>query len=108
VRKLLVAVLALTLVAAPAYAATRTIKVGDDWFVRQGNGNATVNKGTKVVWRNTGDKHHNVTVRRGPVKFNSGVILPGRRYARKMTRKGTYRIICNIHRSQQTMTLRVR
>jgi plastocyanin len=105
-RKLLVPVLALTLVAAPAYAATRTIKVGDDWFVRPGNGNATVQKGTKVVWRNTGDKLHTVTVRRGPVRFTR-TVPAGRRYARKMTRKGTYRIVCKIHTGQR-MTLRVR
>jgi hypothetical protein len=107
VRTLLVPILALTLVTAPAYAASRTIRIGDDWFVQPGNGNASVKKNTRVVWRNTGDKPHNVTVRKGPVKFRSGVVMPGRRYARKMTRKGTYRIVCTIHTGQK-MTLRVR
>jgi plastocyanin len=106
VRLVLVLLLAALVVAAPAYAAPRVVKVGDNWFVRPGNANVTVKKGKRVVWRNVGNSPHTVTVRRGPVKFNRR-LAPGQRFARKMTRPGTYRIICSFHAGQR-MRLRVR
>jgi plastocyanin len=76
--------------------------------VKPGNGNASVTKGTRVIWKNTGDSPHNVKVTKGPVKFSSGTLLPGRAYDRRMRKRGTYTIICTIHGSKQKMTLRVK
>jgi plastocyanin len=106
VRMLLVLVLAGLVVAAPAYAAPRVVRVGDNWFVKPAGGNVTVKKGKRVVWRNVGNSPHTVSVARGPVKFDRR-LASGKRFSRKITRKGTYRIICRFHPGQ-TMRLRVR
>ena len=48
---------------------------------------------------------HNVKVNSGPVKFASAIKTSGT-YKRKMTRKGTYKIVCTIHPGMN-LTLRV-
>lgn len=112
-RKLLATSIALAVAALtaaiPALAATRTVKVGDNWFVRSsGVPTVTVKRGDTVRWRWVGDAPHNVTVRRGPVKFKSRTQSSGS-YSKRLTRKGTYRIICTIHGAgDQSMVLRVR
>jgi hypothetical protein len=59
-------------VAATALAARRTVRVGDNWFVRpSGVPTVTVERGDTVVWRFIGRRRHNVAVRRGPVRFHS-------------------------------------
>ncbi len=91
-----------------AAAATRTIKVGDDYFVKDGRAQTvTVKKDTRVRWTWVGDSAHNVTVTKGPVRFHSKDQTTGT-YSKKMTRRGTYKIVCTIHgASKQSMTLRV-
>ncbi len=111
-RKLLVAVLATALVAllaASALAATRSIRVGDNFFVRDGRApTVTVRRGDTVVWRFAGESPHNVSVTRGPVRFRSPVRTRGT-FRRRMTRSGTYTIVCTIHGARdQRMALRVR
>jgi plastocyanin len=110
-RKLLVPMLAAAVVAGaiaiPAIAATRTVRVGDDYFVGKRTHTATVTRGTTVRWRWVGDNPHNVRAYRGPVKFRSRVKSSGT-YSRRMTRRGTYRILCDVHRDTMRMTLRVR
>ena len=89
-------------------ATTRTIKLGDDYFVSDGRARTvTVKQNTRVRWSWVGDSAHNVSVTKGPVKFKSATKTSGT-YTRKMTRRGTYKIICTIHgASAQSMTLRV-
>ena len=54
--------------------AARSIKVGDDYYVRaSGVPTVTVKKGTTVKWNFRGSNPHSVTVSKGPRKFNSGV-----------------------------------
>ena len=109
-KKLSLALLALVLtvaLAATAFAATRTVKVGDNWFVKPGNASVTVTKNTTVVWKNVGRAAHTVTVTSGPVKFNKTPLRRGASYSRKMTRTGTYKLVCRYH-SGQRMTLRVK
>ena len=107
-RKLLTALLATALAAAvavPASAATRTVRLGDDWFVREsGSRTVTVDRGTRVRWRWTGDNPHNVVVRRGPVRFQSALKRSGS-YRKTLRRRGTYRIVCSIHQPDMRMTL---
>ena len=96
--------------AAPASTATtRSIKIGDDYFVKDhASITVTVKRDTKVKWLWRGDSPHNVTVSRGPVKFKSKTMTEGS-YARIMTRRGTYAIYCTIHgRDDQSMTLKVK
>ena len=109
-RKLLVPVLTAALAgpfAAEAVAATRAVSLGDDWFVRRGAPTSvTVKRGTTVKWSWTGRDLHNVFVARGPVKFSSSLKEDGT-YRKRVTRAGTYRIVCSVHQPDMRMTLRV-
>ena len=59
-------------VAVPALAATKTVKIGDNYFVRDsGTPTVTVKKNDTVKWKFQGDSPHNVTVTSGPSKFKS-------------------------------------
>jgi plastocyanin len=102
------AVAALAVAASTAFAATKSVKVGDNYYVRsRGVPTVTVSKGTKVKWRFVTDTGHSVTVKRGPTKFNSGVRTGGS-YSRTMRKRGTYTIYCVIHGSEQKMKLVVK
>ena len=109
-RKLIVAMLiaaASAVLATQALAATRSVKIGDDYFVRKGSPpTVTVRKGTKVTWRWTGRQLHNVAVTRGPVKFRSSLKRSGT-FSKTLRRAGTYTIVCSIHQPDMTMKLRV-
>jgi plastocyanin len=90
-------------------ATTRTVRVGDNFFVRAAGAPAvTVRRGDRVRWRWTGSSPHNVTVTSGPTRFRSRTQSSGT-FTRRVTRPGTYRIICTIHGApDQSMRLRVR
>ena len=109
-RKLLVAVLiaaASAVLAVPALAATRSVKVGDDFFVRKGSvPTVTVKKGTTVTWRFAGKDLHNIAVTKGPAKFRSSYKSSGS-FSKRLTRTGTYTIVCSIHQPDMRMKLRV-
>jgi plastocyanin len=90
-------------VAIPAFGASKSVKVGDNFFSPK---SVTVKRGTKVTWRWTGSAPHNVTVTSGPKKFHSKTQTKGTYRAIPHT-KGTYRIVCTIH-AGMTMTLKVR
>jgi plastocyanin len=109
-RKLLVAalVVALSAVAASqAFAASKSVKVGDDYYVRKGSApTVTVKRGTKVTWRWRGSDLHNVSVTKGPVKFRSKLKDSGS-FSRTINTVGTYKIHCTIHQPDMRMTLRV-
>ena len=109
-RKLLVAalVVAVPAIFASQALAARTVKVGDDYFVRKGDPpTVTVSKGTRVIWRWVGDDLHNVRVTRGPRKFHSDYQDSGR-FSRKLRTRGTYKLVCTVHQPDMRMTLRVR
>jgi plastocyanin len=99
-RKLIVLALVLGCVgalASVAMAATRSVKVGDNYYVRsRGVPTVTVKKGSKVKWHFGTGTPHTVTVKSGPAKFNSGVRTSGT-YTKKLTKRGTYTIYCTIH-----------
>jgi plastocyanin len=85
--------------AVPALAVhSRTVKVGDFFFVKDSNHTPTVHvaKGTLVKWKFVGSTDHNVTVDTGPVKFHSKDMSSGI-YKKKVTKAGTYQIECTIH-----------
>ena len=109
-RKLFAAVLVAALsavLATQALAATRSVKVADDYFVRKGSTpTVTVKKGTTVTWRWAGKEMHNVAVTKGPVKFRSSFKTTGS-YSKRVTRTGTYTIVCTIHQPDMAMKLRV-
>lgn len=90
-------------VATTAISASRSVTVGDNFFRAR---SLTVSKGTTVTWRWRGRAPHNVVVTRGPVRFSSKTQTKGS-YRRKLSRAGTYRIVCTIH-AGMAQTIRVR
>jgi plastocyanin len=96
-----VAVLAaLAAFAVPAFAAhkTRTIPVGDFYFVKDSNHTPTVHvaPGTVMKWHFVGVEDHNVTVESGPAKFHSRDMDHGF-YKHRVFKRGAYLIECTIH-----------
>ncbi len=81
------------LFAIPALAATKSVSLKDDKFAPK---SVTVKKGTtvKFVWK--GKHPHNVVVAKGPKKFRSKTQTKGS-FKAKVSKKGTYKIICEIH-----------
>jgi plastocyanin len=97
----LVAAALLAAFAVPSFAAThhsRTVKVGDYFFVRDSNHTPTVRvaRNTVMRWKFVGFEDHNVTVIRGPAKFHSRDMDHGI-FSHLMRKKGTYLIECTIH-----------
>jgi plastocyanin len=90
--------------AIPALAATKTVQVKDDVFVAK---KITVRKGTTVKWVWKGKAPHNVKVTKGPAKFGSKTQVKGS-FSKKLTKKGTYTILCTIHAPGMRMTITVK
>lgn len=76
-------------VAAPALAATKTVKVADDLFKASV---VKIHKGDTVTWKWTGNNPHNVTFR----SFASKTQVNGR-YKHRFARRGSFRYVCTIH-----------
>jgi plastocyanin len=90
--------------AIPALAATTTVQLKDNKFAPT---SITVKKGTTVKWVWKGKAPHNVTVSKGPAKFRSTTQVKGS-YSKKLTKAGTYTILCTIHAPGMKMTLKVK
>jgi plastocyanin len=90
--------------AIPALAATTTVQVKDDKFVAK---SITVSKGSTVKWIWKGKEPHNVKVTKGPAKFGSTTQTKGS-FSKKLTKKGTYTILCTVHAPDMKMTVRVK
>ena len=79
-----------------------TISVRDNFFSPRSR---TVARGTKVTWRWRGSNAHNVKFRKvpsGASKRGSSTQSSGR-FARSLTKKGTYKYVCTIHLSSDGM-----
>ena len=88
--------------ALPAGAAT-SIKLKDDYFAPK---STSVSKGSTVTFRWAGKAPHNVTVTKGPVRFHSPTKTSGS-FSRKLTKAGTYKIVCTLHEEmRQTITVK--
>lgn len=104
-RTLILAAVIAALAATPAAAATRSVRVDDNYFVRSGSPpTVTVDRGTIVTWRWRGDRRHNVVVDTGPRYFSSKKKRSGT-FERTMRTRGTYRIICEVHDPAMRMRL---
>jgi plastocyanin len=92
-------------IAVPALAATsKSVQVKDNKFVAT---SITVKKGTTVKWTWKGKAPHNVTVTKGPAKFSSKTQVKGS-FSKKLTKAGTYTIVCTIHAPGMKMTIKVK
>lgn len=112
-KSLVVLALAAALIVAfavPALAGSgTTVKVGDNYFVRSGKApTVTVKAGTTVTFKWSGHAPHDVRVTKGPNKFSSGNAKTKGTYRVKVTKRGTYKIICTIHQPDMAMTLKVK
>lgn len=121
-RSLLLALAGVALVAAPVTAGaakskskskskTKQVKVLDNFYSPK---KVTVRAGTTVrwVWPEDGGDVHDVKLTKGPKgvkKFQSDPGSSGFTYKRKLTKPGTYRIICTFHEDDDMrMTIRVK
>jgi plastocyanin len=85
-------------------AATKTVNVRDNRF---DPASLTVTAGTTVKWVWKGKAPHNVKVTKGPATFASTTQTKGS-FAKKLTKKGTYSILCTIHAPAMKMTIKVK
>jgi plastocyanin len=85
-------------------AASRTVQVKDNVFAPT---SITVRRGTTVRWVWKGKAPHNVTVTKGPLMFHSKTQMKGS-FSKRLTRKGTYSILCTIHAPGMKMTVKVK
>jgi plastocyanin len=111
VRVLAVLIGAALLCAAPAQAARKTVRVYDNYFVKD---SLKVKRGTVVVWRWPGAAEagdvHDVKLRKGPrraKRFHSEAAASDYSFRRKLTVPGRYRVVCTLHEGMK-MTIRVR
>jgi plastocyanin len=105
---ILVAVTVVAATAAAADAATRAIKVADNYYVRAGRAPIlTVQRDDVIVWSFVGQRAHTVHSADKRMPFQSRPMTSGR-FTRKMTEAGTFTIFCDIHgRDKMSMTLNV-
>jgi plastocyanin len=96
---------------AAAFAASpaKKVKVGDDYY---GPTRLTVKHGTTVKWLWLADNgnSHDVKLKSGPKgvkKFHSASAATDYSYSRKLTVRGTYKIVCTLHQDM-TMTIKVK
>jgi plastocyanin len=100
---LVCALAALAILPTSVGAATKTVRVGDNFFSPR---SITISKGSSVRWRWVGDARHNVVATRG-ASFRSTIKASGT-YTRTFRRRGTVRYICTIHPSSMRGTITVR
>jgi plastocyanin len=95
--------------AAASGASVQRVKVGDDYY---GPTKLTVKAGTKVRWvwlADNGDSH-DVKLVKAPhavKRFHSASAATDYTFTRKLTKRGTYKIVCTLHQDM-TMSIRVR
>jgi plastocyanin len=102
---LLVAVAAVAAaIAVPAFAATKTVKVGPQR--KFGPTSLSIRSGDTVRFKWTGNLPHNIIITKGPKKGTiSGVRTKGV-VSKKFNTKGTYTLLCQIH-AGMTLKLKV-
>jgi plastocyanin len=104
---ILAAAAAMALTAPAGASAATTITVGNNFFSPS---QKTVSVGTKVRFRWTGGRRHNVTKTGGP----GGAIesrttnQSGVNFANRFGRAGTYRFVCTLHPTEMRLKLKVR
>ncbi len=90
------------ILAAQALAATKTVKLGDNFFTTS---KLTIRKGTKVTWRWSGTHNsHNVTSKG---HFPSRTQSSGS-FSKTFKTKGTFTVICTVHPTQMRMKVVVK
>jgi plastocyanin len=94
--------------AVPALAATKTVKVGPQTSF--GPKSLSIKSGDTVRFRWSGSLPHDVVITKGPNISRTRVISRVRTrgtVSKKFNTKGTYSILCQIHRPNMKMTIKV-
>jgi plastocyanin len=89
---------------------TRTVKVEDNYY---GPSKLTVHVGDTVKWHWGEDETdvHDVKLAKGPTgvkTFQSDALAGGDDFKRRLTKPGTYKIICTFHEEEMGMTITVK
>jgi plastocyanin len=103
---LLVAVAAVAAaIAVPAFAATKTVKVGPK--INFGPKKLSIKRGDTVKFQWTGKLPHNVRISKGPQKGTISKVKTKGTASRRFTKAGTYTIVCDVHAPTMKMTIKV-
>lgn len=94
---LALAAVALTVLAVPALAATKTVKIRDNAYSVKA---LTISKGSSVKWVWSGKNKHNVYQIGGPGHFHSPTHKGSGTFTHRFTTKGTYTFQCTYHAKQ--------
>jgi plastocyanin len=65
----------------------------------------SIQRGTKVVWRNTSTTNHTSTSDTGV--WDSGIVAPGASFSRVFRARGTFKYHCSIHPTVMKGTVKV-
>lgn len=89
---------------------TRKVSVNDNYY---GPTKLTIHVGDTVDWHWSDDitDVHDVSVKSAPKgvkKFHSDPLAAGDDFKRKLTKPGTYKIICTFHEEEMKMTVTVK
>jgi len=108
-RAIAAALVAAAFPAAALGASPKRVQVGDDYY---GPTKVTVKPGTTLKWSWLADNanSHDVKLSRGPKgvkRFHSASAATDYTFSKKLTKKGTYKILCTLHRTMR-MTIIVR
>jgi plastocyanin len=110
-KKRLIAVLAVVAavvcaaIAMPAFAATKTVKVGPQ--TKFGTSSLRIKTGDTVKFQWTGSLPHNVRISKGPQKGTISKVKKKGTASRRFAKAGTYTIVCDVHAPGMKMTVRV-
>jgi plastocyanin len=101
---------ALAVAATSSSGKTRTVSVNDNYY---GPSKITVHVGDSINWRWSEQETdvHDVALKTAPKgvkKFASDPLAAGETFKRKLTRPGTYKIICTFHEEEMKMTITVK
>ena len=97
------ALAALVLFPTSVGAATKTVRVGDNFFQAR---SITISKGSTVRWRWVGSSRHNVVATSG-ASFRSTTKRSGT-YSRTFKRRAKIRYVCTVHPASMRGTITVR
>jgi plastocyanin len=103
-----IAAVGVAAVAVPAFAATKTVKVGPKTSF--GPKSLSVKSGDTVRFRWTGSLPHDVVITKGPnirAKKTISKVRTRGIVSKTFRTKGTYTIICQIHQPTMKLTLKV-
>jgi plastocyanin len=104
----IVAAVAGAAIAVPAFAATKTVKVGPKTSF--GPKSLSIKSGDTVRFRWTGSLPHDVVITKGPGIRRKKTISRVRTrgiVSKKFNTKGTYSILCQVHAPTMKMTIKV-